>query len=225
VWDDGVSICGQDVGMTRRGVLGLLMGAFGTLALGGCGRSQRSLRYRITVEIDTPSGLKTGSSVLENEVDSRNGLAFGEAPMVDLGNGRFVFALIREMYSMAFTILKHYKDLQPPLDKSDGLLYSAAYAAMPFATIKREDYPMLVTFDDINDPKTVREISSSSVRRITFQVVDPDTPLTTGIEERLRWLSAHDNVDLNGDAIGGGSKDPNALAPLLNSTSFRWIKK
>ena len=49
---------------------------------------------------------------------------------------------------------------------------------------------MLVTFDDINDPKTVRELNPGSVRRIIFEVVDQNEPLTVGLEEKLLWLQS-----------------------------------
>lgn len=46
-------------------------------------------------------------------------------------------------------------------------------------------WPFFVTFDDPKDPKTVREVSPSSigVDRITIEITDED--VTTGIEERL----------------------------------------
>ncbi|HET9630690.1 MAG TPA: hypothetical protein VFP14_14535, partial [Novosphingobium sp.] len=53
--------------MMRRSVLGGLAGAL-ALMLPGCGMFGNSLptyRYRLTVEVDTPEGLKTGSSVIE----------------------------------------------------------------------------------------------------------------------------------------------------------------
>ncbi|MEP0393170.1 MAG: hypothetical protein ABJ205_00340 [Erythrobacter sp.] len=39
----------------------------GALLLGGCGAEDVApdYRYRLTVEVDTPEGLKTGSSVIE----------------------------------------------------------------------------------------------------------------------------------------------------------------
>ena len=177
--------------MGRRGTLGVLAGGAAAL-LSGCGLlggNRGRLRYRITLEIDTPSGLKTGSSVLEYEYPSKTGLSYGQAPFVDLGNGRYVFALIDQM-SGPWGVFR-YPDLQPPIPRDDvpWSEFDRANELKPKAVLKLADYPKLVTFDDINDPNTVREIEPSSVRRIIFEVVDEDEPLTMGIEQRLEWLA------------------------------------
>ena len=59
----GLDKAGGD-GMThRRNVLGLMVGGVSALALAGCGPLRRAkLRYRLTVEVDTPEGVKTGST-------------------------------------------------------------------------------------------------------------------------------------------------------------------
>jgi hypothetical protein len=50
--------------MARRGALGLLAGTVAAL-LSGCGSFFRSgsYRFRMTVEVETPEGVRTGSSV------------------------------------------------------------------------------------------------------------------------------------------------------------------
>ena len=53
--------------MRRREVLGILGGGVAAL-LAGCNviaPPQESLRYRITVEVQTPQGLRSGSGVIE----------------------------------------------------------------------------------------------------------------------------------------------------------------
>lgn len=181
--------------MARRSVLGWLA-AGPTMMLVGCGFGKRTLRYRISVEIDTTSGLKIGSSVLEYEYPSRTGLSYGQAPTVDLGNGRYVFALI-DQQSAPWGAFR-YSDMKPPIPRDDvpWSEFDHANKLKPFAVLKREDYPMLVTFDDINDPKTVREVDAGTVERVTFQVVDRDTPLTTGIEQLSKWLNGHSDARL-----------------------------
>lgn len=85
----------------------------GSLALAvlltGCGVFGRDLptyRYRLTVEVDTPEGLKRGSSVIEvrtavagsMKLPDANALAIrvtGEAVAVDLGKRGLLFALLR----------------------------------------------------------------------------------------------------------------------------------
>lgn len=81
--------------------IGLLLASCG---LGGDGPP--TYRYRLTVEVDTPEGLRTGSSVIEvTQRMVRPGSdpaskavrrrARGEAVAVDLPAGRTLFALLR----------------------------------------------------------------------------------------------------------------------------------
>ena len=93
--------------MTRRGVISCFVA--GIMAIvSGCGDERfPDLRYRLTVEVDTPTGLKTGSSVYE--IKSRGYTAIlgegglhrfsrslrGEAVAVDIAPGQTLFALLR----------------------------------------------------------------------------------------------------------------------------------
>ena len=54
-----------------------------------------------------------------------------------------------------------------------------------------DSWPMLVTFSDPKDPKTVREVAPEEigVNRITIEITEE--PVTTGIEERLVWALNH----------------------------------
>ena len=92
--------------MARRMVIGLLA-AGATVVLGGCGllSSSYNYRYRITIEVETPQGLRTGSAVQETLVGKSNidlgdlsgkrGMRTrGEAVAVDLPGGKVLFALL-----------------------------------------------------------------------------------------------------------------------------------
>ena len=92
--------------MARRGVMGVLGGAV-VAVLGGCrifgGGS--GYRFRMTVEVETPQGLKTDSSVyqvtagyrpdLQPGGKAREWAARGEAVAVDLPGGKTLFALLK----------------------------------------------------------------------------------------------------------------------------------
>ena len=75
------------------------------LALTSCGYRSEEFRYRMTVEVDTPQGLRTASSVIEVEVSDPgpnslpeagiNTKVRGEAVAVDLPGGKVLFALLR----------------------------------------------------------------------------------------------------------------------------------
>jgi hypothetical protein len=98
--------------MRAGGFVGLL--AYGLL-LAGCVQRLPTLRYRLTVEIQTPYGLKTGSSVIEvTTVDQGKGFpgpeaggvrrdAKGQAVVIEIAPHEYVFALLgkRHYYDYA----------------------------------------------------------------------------------------------------------------------------
>lgn len=66
------------------------------------------------------------------------------------------------------------------------------------APLVRERYPLLVTFDDINDPKSIKRVDPDdlvatfgpgySLKSITLEITDE--PVTTGeLEKVLRWIN------------------------------------
>jgi hypothetical protein len=196
--------------MTRRafglGASWLFAGGAGAV-LAGCAGRTKALRYRVTLEVDTPSGLRTGSSVLESTFTSGSRFeysarawTYGEAPTVDLGNGRYLFAVLSDpfgtktMYQMLLHVLR-YPETRPPLADPDASSFRQANETKPFGVVRRDDYPMLVTFGNVNDPATVMAVNPENMaseigaghdlRRITIQVVSKDVSLTNGFENRF----------------------------------------
>ena len=180
-----------------------------------------SWRYKMTVVVETPEGIKTGSAVREVSVEIRRkgfhpeapGIIHkvaGEAVVVDLGKRGVLFALLKgyprgEDYakSIVFTAFPG-----PPGLTEKGIAY--------YSRLKDEKkvlepalYPMLITFTDRNDPKTVTEVlemkrsgssprapyiigsdrfgalfgEGVSLKEITIEMTNE--PVTVGIE---RWL-------------------------------------
>jgi len=90
----------------RRELLGSMLALAAATTLSGCWRPTEELRYRLTVEVETPQGLRTGSSVIEvrgvknpdwvtPEGRGTRGSYRGEAVAVDLPGGRTLFALLK----------------------------------------------------------------------------------------------------------------------------------
>ncbi len=184
-----------------KGVLGLLIGA-GAILLPGCGSPlPDAFRYRMTVEVDTPQGLIEGFAVREVRFskmanDGNYGRARGEAVVVDLPNGAVLFALLtgasgnvdhasQTMWHIFRTTASKSIEVWPNFEGKD----------MPITSGR---VPMLVTFDDLDDPTSVAEVDPDdlaasfgegyALKRITVQITDE--PVTTGIEERLEWLDS-----------------------------------
>ena len=91
--------------MARRGIIRFLTALGSATMLRGCGfLGYSSYRFKMTVEVETPHGLKTGSSVYEVQAYKTTDLATGggssdsdlrgEALALDLPGGKTLFAQI-----------------------------------------------------------------------------------------------------------------------------------
>ena len=177
-----------------------------TIALGGCGllHTKASYRFRMTVEVETPQGLKTGSGVLQMNgvvntkltAEERSGGAGlqGQAVIVDLPDGP-VFVLLsnvanRELFPVAVTTaLAPVPDTEK--DWNAGFMASVQRLARARPGEFKADLhyePMMVRFRNINDPKSVELVDPNAISVKRIWVETTDAPLTTGIEKRLRWL-------------------------------------
>lgn len=192
-----------------------------TLVLMACDNAAPDYRYRLTVEVDTPKGLKTGSSVIQVEQSlGRAGGApassqiytrvRGEAVAVDLPGGQTLFALLRSDSNSqwAGTIVSA---LTPRLVEAggkprfDGVLQLKGEVELPrYLNRSRQRpapsaYPMLVAFGDPDDPTSVTLVDpddlaatfGEGVSLKSITVELTDDPVTTGIEERLGWLGPY----------------------------------
>ena len=78
---------------------------------------------------------------------------------------------------------------------------SQASETKAFTVLRRPDYPMLVTFADVNRPASVAEVSPDNLaahfgtgyalKRITFEALDSQMPLTTGFKDRFPAIASH----------------------------------
>lgn len=198
----------------RRGALVAVAG--GALALlSGCsllGRS--SYRFRMTVEVDTPEGLRSGSSVYEvtagRPISFLPGMANrewtirGEATAVDLPGGRTLFALLKTAAHFDDMMGLSMATLFPrfAIEGYDvvGVAAKLARGDYPGPTaVRPENYPLLVTFSNVADPATVEAIDPSNLgatfgprfalSRIVVELTN--AVVTRAVEKRLKWLKTH----------------------------------
>jgi len=175
-------------------------------------------RYRLTVEVDTPKGVKTGSSVIEvkqrlvrsgsnpagSAVERR---VEGEAVAVDLPGGKTLFALLRsknnvDWASYVMQTLAPHIERESFAQQLDNMLLLEGEIVLPrtFSPVghleERSAYPMLVTFGDLDDPTSIGDVDPDDLKA-TFgdgyalrriTVQITDDAVTTGNTERLRWL-------------------------------------
>ena len=208
-------------------------------ALAGCGRSDgrsESYRYKLTLAVNTPNGVKRGSSIAEVtffEVSiSARGIMHklrGEALYLDLGPGaRPLIALIGRQTQPSSrqwrptTQLSRLYDIPLSADVMDTLAQIARKRGR--RTIAANELPDLVTFANVNDPDTVTEIDPNDLQatlgpgvnwsEITLEVTDE--PITKGIEEKLPWIPYYSCFMLDGARY----KDKNTLANSLSTADF-----
>ena len=187
------------------------------LGLAGCADSAPDYRYRLTVEVDTPQGLRSGSSVIEVEqsmgrtamsgfgkrIDRR---VRGEAVAVDLPGGRTLFALLRsetdtDWAAQVMQRLAPDTEGEPWDERFDNVLSIEGEVEVPrsFSPQRPDEgsaYPMLVTFGDLSDPTSVERVDPDGLAASfgegyalkRITVQLTDDPVTTGIEEQLAWL-------------------------------------
>jgi hypothetical protein len=169
----------------------------------------------------------------------------GEALYLDLGPGAgpLIALLTSQLHPKYGKELRWTRDAGPD-DNLLSWLYGVALSAgiMDYVSqiarmrgprqITAADLPDLVTFADIDDPKSVIEVDPNDLRatlgpniawhEITLE--STDEPVTTGIEMKLPWLPAYHGKMLDGDTLHyyGAKK---TLANTFSTADFKWPGK
>jgi hypothetical protein len=144
---------------------------------------------RVTAEVETPEGMKTGTSVISYRFKKKpwwypaqgSGYfdTFGEAPTVDLGGGRYVFVLLDGGGSSSA--------------KSSLIDYKDGNRLNPDKTVMATYMPQLVTFGDTKnrrtlravDPENLADVFGAAYRLIKISVVQGNEPPTFGTIEKI----------------------------------------
>ena len=134
-------------------------------------------RYKMTVIVETPEGLKIGSVIREINVGSEPALlgtsgggtasVKGEAVIVDLGNRGKLFVLNNYPYSDSAMKYVFLNAFPPP--KGVGAMTAAGIRHYTFLGDAKSslspDYNLLmITFTDLKNPKTVKLVKAIKVR-------------------------------------------------------------
>ena len=188
------------------------------LAVGGLGLwgysvwDTGTLRYKLTYEVEAAGEIRTGSSIVQVRREDTTKLPLpntgygsqitGEAVVVDLGSGKYLFSLLKESKptrtdSTAAQWLPYtvFKDLW------DGEMNPVEFTRhladkMLSKSLDHNQLPLLVTFDDINDPKSVKKVDPNNLaatfgagyglKSVTLEITDE--PVTKGeVEKVLGW--------------------------------------
>jgi hypothetical protein len=163
------------------GVLFILAPAF----LAGCSRTY-TYRYRLTVVVRADGKEHVGSSVVEvEERRTASGgagrpLMCGDATLVDLGQGRVLVALttgsgggvpgrdfLKQRWhdSPTYVLLEHFGyDTQWSWRNPAGLIALASQSGN--VELSPDEMPGLVTFDNVQDPRTIEQVDPRNVSAV-----------------------------------------------------------
>jgi hypothetical protein len=218
--------------MKRRTLLQLSSLASVASLLSGCfGPKIYHWKQKLQVVVQTPEGEKTGDAVaavtaqLQFSLGAAGTVAIrrlqGEATVVELGQGKYLFALLNEesKYLADFAFVR--RDEQGN-EEFWGRLEASKGSS---ATLPSGHYPMLVTFDNINDPKSVKEVKPSdleaafgvgyALKSITLEITDEK--VTEGVVEKvLTWVSTLWPNQLDGsryETVEAKNRFANSLNP------------
>jgi hypothetical protein len=195
------------------------------LAVTGCGRSA-SYRYKLTLSVNTPDGVKTGFNVVEVDYWAVSFPAQGEPHKIhgqglylDLGPGRRpLIALLTHIYRRSDSPLNMPWLGDDPIRIVARLclnvtaIYSWIDVASKFdqcrsnSSIMPADLPDIVTFADVNDPGSImlvdpNDLSATFGAGITWNsmtIQATDESLTKDIDQRLPWVRHYQpNININ----------------------------
>lgn len=168
-----------------------------------------SWHQKLTVTVETPDGPVTGSSVVGVEWSSSPKLLpdmpgashqfRGEATVVPLPGNRYLFALLPGSDFRALSVFAPDQMPKHSLAAIRAFLPAAArvsWSGGETRTLTPDQYPLLVTFGDINDPASVKKVDPAdleasfgpSYRLDGATMAITAEPLTRGqIEKVLGW--------------------------------------
>ncbi len=204
------------------------------------GFAHHSWHQKMTVEVEVDGQLYSGSSVVEMSVFGHPDIPLvhgnrdldmqGEAVVVELPKSHYLFALLT--YN-AFLASKVFKDsLGEAMSESGEAWASAISELRKTGNIAPKDYPLLVTFMDINDSTTVKKVDPNnlattlgpgvSLKRITLEITDE--PVTEGeIERVLGWFLNYrkNGYRLNGEKCVACPVSSENFADLIGTGGFK----
>ena len=201
-----------------------------------------SWRQKLTVTVETPAGEVSGSSV--SAVSWRkqwfdwDGMGWswdltGEAVVVEVTPGRYLFALLQGAGTTEYMGSVAAASIAGREGRVlDEALFSEVHyrrdRAAGVIAVPEFQYPMLVTFDDITKPETVREVDPADLaavfgegvrlKAVTLEITRE--AVTEGrVEGVLGWLCSYTNPHrrLSGKS---GAIDDNELSNNLGPGSF-----
>lgn len=187
--------------------LALALVAMPALVLAGCG-DRWSWHEKITVEVETPHGVKVASSVVRKTLRHNSGWfnppeargasqsLSGEAVVLEVAPGKYLFALLKGLPNT----FKVFFPGEAPVEVAGRL-----ERLRERRKLSSDLYPLLVTFGDVTKPASVRRVEANNLaatfgsgydlKAIRLEITDE--PVTAGrLESVLGWLGPYPETPL-----------------------------
>ena len=178
-------------------------------------------KFRLTLEVETPDGVKSASGVYSvtpnrsyggsNTGETAGPKTKGDALFVDLGGDKNVVALLAVGTQPTDLDATNYIAMRSFLAAGRKVQFRdmKKTTAMSPVAVPAENAPVLVTFTNVNDPASMRVVTSDNVREllgpgVKLHAVTVSTvangfwpldvggvlgePVSRGIEAKLPWL-------------------------------------
>lgn len=180
-----------------------------------------------TIVIETPAGEVTSSVVRGKYMREEwllrriNSDQWGEALVIEVSPGRYLFAVIEEFKPEEVRI---FGSSGSDIERARKLRWMRGQPK----EIPPEQYPLMVTFGDLKDPASVMEVDpfklpatfGAGYRIKSYTLEITGEPVTDGrIEALLPWLPEYHEQRLDGQRYGT-SEATNRLANSLSSGFF-----
>jgi len=129
-----------------------------------------SVRYKLTYVVDVKGETRTGSGIIEIRAEDTSKLpllgrgygssATGEAVVVDLGNGRYVFSLLNNAATLPFeSFVEYYNSKKTGIDVLRDVKDEKLAAELRF-----DNLPILVTFTNLENPKSIKRVEPDNLQ-------------------------------------------------------------
>jgi len=218
----------------RLAILAVALLAIGTASWQALGFKNWEWRQKLTLTVETPTGTVSGGSVVAVNAgttpkwlpgEGAGGMGsetIGEASFVEIAPGKYLFALLGNELDRTLTIF--LPEIADTKEKAAHLETLRETRDVP-----REKYPLLVTFLDAADPRTVQKVDPDNLaasfgagvalKRVTLEITD-ETVTDGGIARILGWWCnlRKARARLNGKT---GAITDNDLSNILGTGSFK----
>jgi hypothetical protein len=202
-----------------------------------------SYRFRLGIEVEDDGQAKTASSVLEVKTVQGPCLnpsapcsrtyVYGPAVVLDLGRKPLLIAALafgREpLLTSDFEYLPAFAFFGRPewgkFGADDNIGWTKRLSTMNGTReLTRDLTPLLVWFEDINNPKTVQQvlpedlpkIFGAKTRFVRAWITLARDPISSGIEQRLAWLKG-----IGGSYLDGSQLEKSTLSSKLSALNFK----